>query len=245
MAGGELQDVMGVGSALRKARTKRGLTLEEAARDTRIRPDLLAALEDEDFDRLMGDVYVRGSLRSYAQYLGLSPDKVIELYARHAEEPEPPRRPASPMGGVEGVMTASRFRDNQRLIVLGALSLLVLAVVVGVLSRQRTAPEPAALPTQVQQPELDRSITADLVANRDGAQVTVTVDAGTPQTISLAEGEAQSFEASTSLIVRIADGGSVHLSVSGVDKGSPGTPGTPWEERFSFETEGSTPSPAG
>ena len=50
---------MGVGSALRKARTKRGLTLEEAARDTRIRADLLGALEDEDFDRLMGDVYVR------------------------------------------------------------------------------------------------------------------------------------------------------------------------------------------
>jgi cytoskeletal protein RodZ len=240
-----LQEVMGVGSALRKARMKRGLTLEEAARDTRIRADLLGALEDEDFDLLMGDVYVRGSLRSYAQYLGLNPDKVIELYARHADEPEPQPRPASPMGGVERVMTASRFRDNQRLIVLGALTLLVLAVVVGVLSRQRTTPEPAALSTQAQQPELDRSITADLVANHDGAQVTVTIDAGTPQTITLADGEAQSFEASSSLIVRIVDGGSVHLSVSGVDEGSPGTPGSPWEQRFSFETEGSTPSPAG
>ena len=75
--------------------------------------------------------------------------------------------------------------------------------------------------------------------------MTVTIDAGTPQTITLADGEAQSFEASSSLVVRIADGGSVHLSVSGVDEGSPGTRGTPWEERFSFETEGSTPSPAG
>ena len=236
---------MGVGSALRKARTKRGLTLEEAARDTRIRPDILAALEDEDFGHLMGDVYVRGSLRSYAQYLGLSPDKVVDLYGQHAEEPEHSRPPASPMGGVEGVMTASRFRDNQRLIVLGAVTLLVFAVVVGVLSRQRSAPEPAALPTLAQQPELDRSITADLVANRDDASVTITVDAGPPETVSLAEGEAQSFQASTSLVVRIADGGSVHLSVSGVDEGSPGTPGSPWEERFSFETEGSTPSPAG
>ena len=239
-----MRDEMGVGSALRKARTKRGLTLEGAARDTRIRSDILAALEDEDFGHLMGDVYVRGSLRSYAQYLGLNPDKVVDLYGRHAEEPEPSRPPASPMGGVEGVMTASRFRDNQRLIVLGAVTLLVLAVVVGVLSRQRSAPEPAALPTPAQQPELDRSITADLVANRDDAQVTVTVDAGPPETVSLAEGEAQSFQASTSLVVHIADGGSVHLSVSGVDEGSPGTPGSPWEERFSFETEGSG-SPTG
>jgi hypothetical protein len=74
--------------------------------------------------------------------------------------------------------------------------------------------------------------------------VTITVDAGAPQTVSLAKGEAQSFEASTSLVVRIADGGSVHLSVSGVDKGSPGIPGSPWEGTFSFETEGTTSSPA-
>jgi cytoskeletal protein RodZ len=245
MAGGALQDVMGVGSALRTARTRRGLTLEEAARDTRIRPDILGALEDEDFDLLMGDVYVRGSLRSYAQYLGLNPDRVVELYARDAEQPEPPRPPASPMGAVERVMTASRFRDNQRLILLGALTLLVVAIVLGVLSRERAAPEPAALPTQAQQPALDRRITADLVANRDGAEVTITLDAGPPETFVLAEGEAQSFEASSSLVVRIADGGSVHLAVSGVDKGSPGTPGTPRQQRFSFDTGATTPSPPG
>jgi cytoskeletal protein RodZ len=237
-----VQDVIGVGDALRKARTKRGLTLDGAARDIRIRADLLAALENEDFEQLMGDVYVRGSLRSYAHYLGLDPDKVVRLYARHAQEPAPPTRPTSPMGTVQRVMTASRFRDNQRLILLGAVTLLVLAVALGVLSRQRAAPEPAALPTRAQQPEFDRRIIADLVANRDGAQVTVTVDAGAPQTLSLAQGEAQSFEASTALVVWIADGGSVHLSVSGVDKGSPGTPGSPWEGSFSFETEGTATS---
>ena len=237
MAGGSLQDVIGVGTALRRARTKRGLTIEEAARDTRIRPDLLAALEDEDFAALMGEVYVRGSLRSYAQYLGLSADKVVELYARHAEDPAPPGRPVSPMGTAERVMSASRFRDNQRVILLGAVTLIVIAVALGIVSRQRTSPPPAALPTQAQQPELDRRITADIVANRDDAEVAVTVDAGVPQQLSLAEGEAQSFEAASTLVVRIADGGSVHLWVSGVDKGSPGTPGSPWEERFSFEPE--------
>jgi cytoskeleton protein RodZ len=239
-----VQDVIGVGDALRKARTKRGLTLDEAARDTRIRPDLLAALEDEDFDKLMGDVYVRGSLRSYAQCLGLNPDKVVQLYARHAQEPAAPLPPPSPMGTVQRVMTASRFRDNQRLILLGALTLLVLAVALGALSRQRTAPEPAALAARAPEPELDRRITADLVANRDGAEVRVTVDAGAPQALSLAPDEAQSFQASTSLVVWIADGGSVHLSVSGVDKGSPGSPGSPWEGSFSFETESTTSSPA-
>ena len=232
-----MQDVIGVGAALRKARIRLGLTIDQAARDTRIRSDVLAALEDEDFGQLLGDVYVRGSLRSYAQYLGLSPDKVVALYARDAEDPGPPPPPASPMGTVERAMTASRFRDNQRLILLGVVTLLAVAVALGVLSRQRTAPEPAALSTRAQQPALDRRITADVVANRDGAMVTVTVDAGVAQTTSLAEGEAKSFSATSSLLVRIADGGSVRLSISGVDRGSPGTPGSPWEERFSFEPE--------
>src|SRR4249919_3263646 len=91
---GPLQDAtIGVGPALRKAREHRGLTLDEAARDTKLRTDLLSALEDESFDALLGDVYVRGALRTYAQYLGLSPDKVVAAYARHAEDPEPPPPP--------------------------------------------------------------------------------------------------------------------------------------------------------
>ena len=39
--------MIGVGPALRKARAHRGLTLEEAARDTKLRTDQLQALENE------------------------------------------------------------------------------------------------------------------------------------------------------------------------------------------------------
>jgi cytoskeleton protein RodZ len=236
-----LQDLIGVGAALAKARAQRGLSLDEASRDTRISLDQLRALEDEDFDRLPGEVYVRGSLRTYAQYLGLNPDEVIGLYSRHAEDPEPPRPPRSPMGSVGKAMTASRFRDNQRLVVMGAVTLLVLAVVFGVLSRQRSAPA-AAPPTEVQQPELDRSITADVIAKRD-ASVTVTIDGAAPQTSTLTQGEAISFKATSTLQIRIADGGSVRLTVNGGDLGAPGVPGTPWVREYSFDSGGPTPSP--
>jgi cytoskeletal protein RodZ len=235
-----VQDLIGVGAALAKARTKRGLTLDEASRDTRIRVDQLQALEDEDFDQLPGEVYVRGSLRTYAQYLGLSPDKVLGLYARNAQEPEPAGPPRSPMGSVGKTMSASRFRDNQRFVVLGAVTLLVLAVVFGVLSRQRSSPA-AAPPTQIQQPELDRSITADVVANRD-ASVTFTIDGAAPRTSTLSRGEAVSFEASSTLQIQIADGGSVHLTLNGGDLGTPGTPGVPWVREYSFESGGPSPS---
>lgn len=61
----------GIGETLRNARVARGLTIEQAAQDTRISPRFLAALEEEQFDALPAPVYVRGFLRSYANYLRL------------------------------------------------------------------------------------------------------------------------------------------------------------------------------
>ena len=142
-----MQDsTIGVGSALRKARERRGITLDAASRDTKLHIDQLRALETEDFEALMGDVYVRGSLRTYSQYLGLSPDKVIGAYARHAEAPAPPAPPAR-LGRIERAMAASRIRDNQLLMILLAGTVLVVAVVFGLLSRGHSAPSPASLPT--------------------------------------------------------------------------------------------------
>ncbi|KAA0234912.1 helix-turn-helix domain-containing protein [bacterium] len=61
----------GIGETLRNARNSRGLTIEQAAQDTRISPRFLEALEEEQFDALPAPVYVRGFLRSYANYLRL------------------------------------------------------------------------------------------------------------------------------------------------------------------------------
>ena len=71
----------GIGPALREARETLGKSLEEASRDTRIKPGYLQALERESFDTLGGDVYARGFLRSYSAYLGLDPDKVVVAYS--------------------------------------------------------------------------------------------------------------------------------------------------------------------
>ena len=77
---------IGVGAALRRAREIRGITLDEAARDTKLRPEQLEALEGESFEDLGDPVYARAMLRTYAQYLGLKPDRVLSVYAKHGEE---------------------------------------------------------------------------------------------------------------------------------------------------------------
>jgi cytoskeletal protein RodZ len=84
-----------IGSTLREARTRRELTLHDAQDATRIRLKHLAALEEERFDELPEEVYVKGFLRAYADYLGLDGELfVAEFNSRlEANRPPPPPEP--------------------------------------------------------------------------------------------------------------------------------------------------------
>jgi len=71
----------GTGARLRGAREKKGLTVHEAAEKLHVDARTLEALEAEDFAALGADVYVRGHLRRYAEFIGESPAELQELYA--------------------------------------------------------------------------------------------------------------------------------------------------------------------
>lgn len=71
-----------LGEWLVRAREARGLTLEDAERDTRISRRYLQALEEEHLDVIPAPVYARGFLRSYSQYLGLDPQEAMARYPR-------------------------------------------------------------------------------------------------------------------------------------------------------------------
>lgn len=85
----------GIGETLREAREGRGLSLDDAAVETRIRATHLEALEREEFDRIGDDVYVRGFIRSYAKAVGVDPESLLEDHrtsrpARPVEQPPAP-----------------------------------------------------------------------------------------------------------------------------------------------------------
>lgn len=80
-----------LGARLRQAREGQGLSLAQASADTRILQPSLSALEEGAYQRLPGDVVVRGFIRNYAQYLGLPPDEMIELYRRERGGTDPIR----------------------------------------------------------------------------------------------------------------------------------------------------------
>ncbi len=231
-----------IGPALRQVRDKRGLTLDEAARDTRIRREFLEAIEEEDFDRLLGDVHVRGCLRTYASYLRLSPDKVVEAYS--ASRPEADLTTPLPMPGPSSELSRPRRRDDHRLLVMVAAVLLILAVAFGVLSARRSAPAPADLTDETPDFALvaPGPISVAVVA-RSEVDVTIAVDEAARRTYHLAAGEGRAFEADRTLMIRLSDGGAAEVTVSGKELGFPGRSGRPWRETFSYDSP--TPSPTG
>lgn len=69
-----------LGQFLRGARETRGIDLREAAQQTRIGVAYLKALEEEDFSRLPGEVFVKGFLKNYGKFLRLNEAEVIKKY---------------------------------------------------------------------------------------------------------------------------------------------------------------------
>lgn len=233
---------IGLGPALKKVRERRGVSLVEASRDTRIRAEFLQALEDEEFDRLLGDVHVRGCLRSYATYLGVPADRVLEVYGRgttSTAEATPPPRPPS-----DTELSLPRRRDSARLAIMGAAAVIVLAAAFGILSARDPAPEPADLSSAappIEQTVLPPGIEVTVLA-RESVDVVITADEGAPRTYALEPGEGRSFEGRLSLEVRLSSGSTAQVTVNGNDLGFPGKEGKPWHETFTYTA---TPSPAG
>jgi cytoskeleton protein RodZ len=72
--------VFDIGSSLREARLRQGSDLVEAEAATKIRSKYLRALEEERFEVLPAQTYVKGFLRSYADYLGLDGQLYVDEF---------------------------------------------------------------------------------------------------------------------------------------------------------------------
>jgi Helix-turn-helix domain len=98
--------VFEIGNSLREARLRQSLDFPEIEQGTKIRAKYLRALEDEQFDVLPAQTYVKGFLRSYAEYLGLDGQLYVDEYnsrfvGGEEEAPSRPRRSAPPSRGVQ------------------------------------------------------------------------------------------------------------------------------------------------
>jgi hypothetical protein len=86
-----------IGHSLREARIRQGLDYPQVELATKIRAKYIRALEEEEFDVLPGGTYIKGFMRSYAEFLGLDGQLYVDEYnSRHVVEgfdDMPQRRP--------------------------------------------------------------------------------------------------------------------------------------------------------
>ena len=80
-----------LGEYLKRERESRNLTLKEVSKSTKIREQLLGAIERNQYELLSSPVYVKGFLDAYARYLGLDPNDIILRYQRYLENVAPPK----------------------------------------------------------------------------------------------------------------------------------------------------------
>ena len=155
---------MTLGSLLGAARLARGVTLEQAAAATRIRVRHLAALEEDRLAELPAPVYVRGYLRTYATYLEVDADALVDAYEATYDG----------SGGSLAIRPMSSFTAAPNVVltapVAGAIGLVLLVVAFSAyiyreLDSIRTpTPQPRAAATAPPSPSPSPSPTAAAVA---------------------------------------------------------------------------------
>ena len=99
-----------VGTTLRKAREKRGVSLPQVSRDLCLKEDVLRALESRQYSALPKVPYCFGFVRTYARHLGLEPEEMVRRFkAEIGEAPQPSKlKPPEPI-------RASRFAGRTAL----------------------------------------------------------------------------------------------------------------------------------
>ncbi len=96
-----------IGERLEEARKRKGISIREAAEATKIRGDYLQKFESNQFDVDLPEIYARGFLRSYANFLKLPAEKILADYrALGLGEPKP-RTPSREIYGRMDLSIAS------------------------------------------------------------------------------------------------------------------------------------------
>jgi cytoskeleton protein RodZ len=122
--------VFEIGNSLREARHRQQLELTEVEQATKIRARYLRALEEEAFDVLPAQTYVKGFLRTYADWLGLDGQLYVDEYnSRYGVGEEEPREPVVARRTASVHQRHGRLERRGVLLALGAIAILCALVI--------------------------------------------------------------------------------------------------------------------
>ena len=73
-----------VGAILKEARLAKGISLADAEKGTSIRSRYLQAVENDEYDKTPGEVFLKGIIRNYGNFLGLNGPELVNEYKASA-----------------------------------------------------------------------------------------------------------------------------------------------------------------
>lgn len=117
-----------IGPELAAARTRLGLTVDQLAERTRIRPHVIESIEVDDFAPCGGDFYARGHLRTLARVLGTDSAPMLAAYdEQYADAPIDARRvfEAELATGAGGSIRGTRGGPNWSVLVAAAMTVIL------------------------------------------------------------------------------------------------------------------------
>lgn len=118
-----------VGEILRESRVAQSYTLEDIEKHTKIRKELLEALEESNFKKLPPSTFVQGFIKNYGRFLNLNTEKLLAIYRRDYEAKKHPpvvlESFKNPVGGKRTLLTPGKA--------LGGVILLIVIIFFGYL----------------------------------------------------------------------------------------------------------------
>lgn len=227
----------GVGSRLKEARARKGVSLEDAARHTRIKRRFLEALErDAPPSAFRAHVYARAFLREYASFLGLDPEPLVRDYRTAHGDGEP-----SGLSLPAPVQRRSRARVIQVALIvvsMGVLAWLAVLTTRGDVAPPTPSPEAGAgevaepPPPPVVEPPAERGVRLEIRIKGEPSWLRVGSGGKALAKGTRKPGWSRTFEDDKRLHVVLGNAGAVRLFLDGERLGAPGGRGEVYRASF-------------
>lgn len=214
-----------IGPELAAARTRIGLSVDQLAERTRIRPHVIEAVEVDDFGPCGGDFYARGHLRTLARVLGVDVAPLLEQYdATYADAPIDPRRvfESELATGAGGPIRRMKGGPNWSVLVAAVMAIvLAWSIARLVLDHSATTPPPAPSlgsgSAGTNNPYGKTAAAVPVTVTAAGGGTEVVVRDGSGDVVfsgSLAFGQSKTLRASPPIRIQASDG-SATVAVDG------------------------------
>ncbi|MDF2635390.1 MAG: putative transcriptional regulator [Pelosinus sp.] len=235
-----------VGEILRSERERKGLSVKEIELATSIRTIYITAIEEGNYTIIPGEVYLKGFIRNYANFLDLDSQQIVDLYRQSQNPVAPTNERITSIDNAPKEKPLKEANKSSKWLVIGVL---VVGVASGALWFQNNSsslpPEPRA-DRQVQQPApvipkqavipstpVTMKPVVIIAKYTDQCWTSVTADnkiiyEGTPQA-----GETFTWEAEQNITIKAGNAGGIDIVYNGQSLGILGTKGEVLVRTFS------------